>query len=47
MNYENRIARLALIIELLSKGHILSIPYLVQKSWKQKTILYKLIDFQI
>lgn len=31
MNYENRIARLTLIIELLSKGHSLSTPYLVQK----------------
>ena len=39
-SYENRIARLTLIIELLSKGHSLSTPYFVQKFGVTKTIYY-------
>lgn len=39
MKYDNRIARLTLIIELLSKGHSLSTPYLVQKFGVTKKIV--------
>lgn len=39
MNYQNRIARLTLIIELLSKGHSLSTPYLVTKFGVTKKIV--------
>lgn len=39
MNYKNRIARLTLIMELLSKGHALSTPYLVQKFGVTKKIV--------
>jgi predicted DNA-binding transcriptional regulator YafY len=39
MHYENRITRLTLIIELLSKGHSLSTPYLVQKFGVTKKIV--------
>lgn len=39
MNFENRIARLTLVIELLSKGHFLSTPYLVQKFCITKKIV--------
>jgi len=39
MNHENRVTRLTLIIELLSKGHSLSTPYLVQKFGVTKKIV--------
>ena len=39
MNFENRIVRLTLMIELLSKGNFLSTPYLVQKFGVTKKIV--------